>query len=169
MTSTADLQVAQQWLRDFESAIVGNDPSSAAQLFNDDGHWRDLVSFTWNIKTASGLNDIAAMLGATAKQTQARSFTLEQHSLYDEHTLQVWFRFGTAVGLGWGIARLRNGRCWTLLTTLQSLRGFEQRCGQNRNREAGTEHGAHRGKVSWGEAHTCLSSASLSAVNVVSS
>jgi putative flavoprotein involved in K+ transport len=41
--------------------------------------------------------------------------------------IEAWFTFETAVGRGIGHLRLKNGRAWTLLTTLQELKGFEEK------------------------------------------
>ena len=43
-----------QWLSRFEDALTEGDSAAAAELFADDGFWRDLVAFTWNIKTVEG-------------------------------------------------------------------------------------------------------------------
>ena len=43
-----------QWLSDFESALSSGDSAGAAALFHEESFWRDLVAFTWNIKTVEG-------------------------------------------------------------------------------------------------------------------
>ena len=47
------------------------------------------------------------------------------------------------------MARLRAGRCWTLLTTLRQLDGHEEPSGPKR--ELGTQHGATLWRKSWGK------------------
>ena len=42
------------WLGRFEDALAAGDGAAAAELFLDDSFWRDLVAFTWNIKTVEG-------------------------------------------------------------------------------------------------------------------
>jgi putative flavoprotein involved in K+ transport len=39
------------WLQTFEGAVTQGDADAAAGLFAEDGHWRDLVVFTWHIRT----------------------------------------------------------------------------------------------------------------------
>jgi len=34
-----------------EQALAAEDIDAVLDLFVDDGYWRDLISFTWNIKT----------------------------------------------------------------------------------------------------------------------
>ena len=43
-----------QWLSRFDEALTQGDPAAASELFLDDSYWRDLVAFTWNIKTVEG-------------------------------------------------------------------------------------------------------------------
>ena len=52
------------WLAEFGDALAAGDPAAAAALFAPDCYWRDLVAFTWNIKTMEGRDAIAEMLAA---------------------------------------------------------------------------------------------------------
>jgi hypothetical protein len=61
-----------------------------------------------------------------------------------------WFTFETATGRGRGHLRLIGGRAWTLLTTLQELKGFEEK--KRDKRPKGVDHGAYRDRKSWLEA-----------------
>jgi putative flavoprotein involved in K+ transport len=45
-------------------ALTSGDATGAADLFTDDSYLRDLVTFTWNIKTMEGKAAIADMLSA---------------------------------------------------------------------------------------------------------
>ena len=57
MTETAAQPVAAEvdaWLSRFDSALTEGDTAAAAELFTEDSFWRDLVSFTWNLKTVEG-------------------------------------------------------------------------------------------------------------------
>ena len=40
------------WLADFEAALAVRDIERVVAKFAVDSFWRDLVSFTWNIKTS---------------------------------------------------------------------------------------------------------------------
>ena len=55
---------AEHWLAEFGSALAARDISGATALFGDESFWRDLVAFTWNVKTLEGRDAIAAMLDA---------------------------------------------------------------------------------------------------------
>ena len=49
-------------IQENEAALVARDVAAAAELFEPGGFWRDLVSFTWNLHTSEGRDQIAAML-----------------------------------------------------------------------------------------------------------
>ncbi|MDQ4036951.1 MAG: NAD(P)/FAD-dependent oxidoreductase, partial [Actinomycetota bacterium] len=58
----------QAWLSDFESALTAGDAEAAAAMFDEDSYWRDLVAFTWNIKTVEGPQGVRELLAATLQQ-----------------------------------------------------------------------------------------------------
>jgi putative flavoprotein involved in K+ transport len=58
-----------------------------------------------------------------------------------------WFTFETATSRGKGLLRLIGGKAWTLLTTIQELKGFEEK--KRETRPKGVEHGVHAGRKSW--------------------
>ena len=44
----------EEWLARFDEALTAGDTAAASELFLDDSYWRDLVAFTWNLKTVEG-------------------------------------------------------------------------------------------------------------------
>ena len=60
-----------QWLAAFGDALDRGDTQAAADLFAPECYWRDLVSFTWNIKTMEGREAIRKMLDTPARVHQA--------------------------------------------------------------------------------------------------
>jgi hypothetical protein len=58
------------WLSKFGDALAAGDPAAAAGLFTEDCYWRDLIAFTWNIKTLEGRAEIAGMLEETLPWVQ---------------------------------------------------------------------------------------------------
>ena len=133
----------QRWLEKFAAALAKGDIDAASSLFEPGGFWRDLVAFTWTIKTFEGHAEIKAMLAAVLSNVRPSGWGIRGISSPGE----AWFTFETAVGRGIGHLRLREGRAWTLLTTLQELKGFEEKAG--RTREWGTEHGVLPERKSW--------------------
>ncbi len=152
---TATVQPAEtratvvSWLSEFGAALAAGDPAAAAALFHEDCFWRDLIAFTWNIKTMEGRAAVADMLAATLPQVQPAGWRItdgEEPAAADGVT-EAWLDFETAAGRGHGHLRLRDGRCWTLLTTLYELKDHEERHGPGRPK--GTAHGASRDRTSW--------------------
>jgi putative flavoprotein involved in K+ transport len=142
-------QTACTWLADFEATLAGDELDAAVALFGADSYWRDLVAFTWNICTQEGPEAIGRMLQARAAEVQATDFALEGDASEADGVTEAWFSFETAVGRGRGHLRLKDGRAWTLLTTLTELKGFEEKTGVNRVK--GAEHGVHPGRRTWAE------------------
>jgi putative flavoprotein involved in K+ transport len=139
--------VAQDWLRRFDAALTAGDAAAAAGLFLADGFWRDLLAFTWNIRTMEGRDAIAEMLRATLADTRPSAWRLEEPATEADGVVSAWIAFETAVARGRGFVRLRDGLCWTLLTTMLELKGHEERRGPTR--EHGAEHGVQRDRRSW--------------------
>jgi putative flavoprotein involved in K+ transport len=139
------------WLVDFRDALAGGDPAAAAALFTEDCYWRDLIAFTWNIATFEGRAAITGMLAATLPHVQPDGWKVTdgEEPASAGGVTEAWIDFETAAGRGHGHLRLRDGRCWTLLTTLEELRGHEEPHGPSRPK--GAEHGVNRGRVTWRE------------------
>lgn len=146
-------QRATHWLQQFEKALTGSDLKSVTELFAPECYWRDLVSFTWNIKTQEGRDAIQAMLSSQLPHVAPSHFTLAGDATEADGIIDAWFNFETKVARGYGHLRLKAGeqgdQAWTLLTTMVELKGFEERKGEHRIK--GAEHGVHPGRKSWGE------------------
>ena len=138
-------------LETFEAALKSGDTAAAVALFQPDGYWRDLVAFTWNIKTMEGREQIAAMLDAqlnTVKPSKLKIADNETATEADGVT-QAWIAFETGVARGTGFIRVKDGKIWTLLTTMTELKGHEEPKGFKR--PMGAEHGARTDRTSWKE------------------
>ena len=135
------------WLEKLAKALANHDLGGAAALFGEECYWRDLVAFTWTIKTFEGRDEIRAMLAATLAATRPTGFVPLGAVATENGVTEAWFGFETVVGRGTGHLRLKNGKGWTLLTTLQELKGYEERSGPARER--GVEHGVQPDRRSW--------------------
>jgi putative flavoprotein involved in K+ transport len=144
---TTPTERATNWLSAFASASARNDAAGAAAMFDSDSHWRDLIAFSWNIKTVDGRDAIAAMLKATLESTKPTAWKLDGEASEKDGITDAWFTFETATARGRGHVRLKGDKAWTLLTTAQELKGFEEKKGRNRWR--GTDHGVHPGRKNW--------------------
>jgi len=142
-------QKAALWLSGFQDALSRGDANEAALQFAETCFWRDLVAFTWNIVTLEGRDAIAAMLRDALPQMQPGNWAVEGEATGADGLVESWISFETAIGRGKGHLRLKDGKCWTLLTTMTELKGHEERRGTTR--EKGAEHGAAQGRQSWAE------------------
>ena len=145
--STHPTQVASAWLADFASVLERGDIGAAVALFDPEGYWRDLVAFTWNIRTQEGPDAIRAMLQARLADTRPNHFQLEGEATEADGVVDAWFTFETAVARGRGHLRLKAGKAWTLLTTMTELKGHEEPTGTRRVK--GAAHGVQPGRKTW--------------------
>jgi putative flavoprotein involved in K+ transport len=141
---------AERWFREFEAALTAGDVDGVAGLFLEDSYWRDLVSFTWNLKTVEGPAEVADLVKSTVDSVQPSGFAIDGEASEADGVTEAWFTFETAVGRGRGLLRLKDGKAWTLLTTLEELKGFEEQRLQRRPK--GVRHGAFKERVTWKEA-----------------
>lgn len=138
-------------LTKLDEALTAGDIDRAVGLFADTCYWRDLVAFTWNIKTAEGKPAVAAMLKAQLQHVKPTGWRVDEtRDVTDEGgVVTAWLHFETGVGRGYGMVRLQDGRIWTLLTSLSELKGHEEPLGDER--PLGAKHGAGKHRKSWKE------------------
>jgi putative flavoprotein involved in K+ transport len=149
MTVTTPSQRATRWLADFGAALAAGQAQQAAAMFDADSYWRDLIAFTWNIRTQEGPAAIAEMLTVRLADTAPSNFALEGEATEADGVVDAWFTFETRVARGRGHLRLKGDKAWTFLTTMTELKGFEEAHGETRPK--GVEHGPHRGRKTWKE------------------
>ena len=147
-------QRAEQWLGDLESALTAGDVHRAVNLFAPTCFWRDLVAFSWNMTTVENRDGVGGLLAETAARTGASGFHITEGEEPDEAdgVVTAFFSFETAVGRGSGVVRLTDEGAFTFLTTLDELKGHEERKGTTRPR--GVTHGAFKDRVTWKEQRT---------------
>ena len=68
----------QVFLDNFDAALAAGDIDAAVGMFAPECYWRDLVAFTWNIKTVEGHDQIADMLRATLSRVQPKGLSLSE-------------------------------------------------------------------------------------------
>jgi putative flavoprotein involved in K+ transport len=146
-TATATVHA---WLSEFDTALQAQDIQRVLSLFGEECYWRDFLAFTWNLKTSEGKDDIQAMLNATLDSARPSNWQLEGEATQNGELCEAWFTFETAVATGKGYLRLKQGKCWTLLTAMQALNDFPEP--RNDNRPKGAEHGANKQRETWLEA-----------------
>ncbi len=146
MSSNDALTQAQEWGDALEQALQKGDIQKVTQLFGEDSYWRDLTALTWNIHTSEGREDIGKMLLGVDRGAWPRSIKVTSASEVDG-VIEAWYSFENDAIQGLGLFRLREGLCWTLLSTAQSLRQFPEPAGKLR--EMGAEHGSSMSKENW--------------------
>jgi len=141
----------EAFLARFEAALANSDIDGATGLFAEDCYWRDLVSFTWNIKTMEGRAQVRDMLTSCLAGAKPSNWHVASGETATEAdgVVEAWISFETEVARGYGLIRLKDGLIWTLLTTMVELKGFEEKAGFTR--PLGAKHGVHPGAKSWKE------------------
>ncbi|MDT8326565.1 MAG: NAD(P)/FAD-dependent oxidoreductase [Roseovarius sp.] len=151
MLDTTVKDQVTQCLDDFEEALAKGDNARAAGMFEEGGFWRDLVTFTWNIKTMEGRAEIKDMLIQQLDATRPTGWKIAdgEAATEDGGVITAWITFETSVARGYGLIRLRDGKIWTLLTSMVELKGFEEPLGFDR--PLGAKHGAGKHRATWAE------------------
>src|SRR3954447_14284277 len=149
-TAVQPAHAVDQWLASFDEALTAGDPAAAAELFLEDSYWRDLVAFTWNLKTVEGRDGVEDMLGATLAGAKPHNWRVIEPPDEADGVVTAWLEFETETGRGNGLVRLKDGKAWTLLTALYELKGHEEPKGPGRRK--GVRHGATKERETWLEA-----------------
>ena len=81
-----------------------------------------------------------------------RGWAVTEDPTEADGVIEAWVQFETEIGRGQGVLRLIGGKAWTLLTTLDELKGYEQSAGFTRPK--GVVHGADPERRTWLEERT---------------
>jgi cation diffusion facilitator CzcD-associated flavoprotein CzcO len=144
---TEDLAaLVENWLAQFERALADGDGAALQSLFHIDGHWRDILALTWDIRTVSGADAIVGALkahvgraGPTGLRLASQRTAPRQVTRAGTRAIEAFFQFETRDGRGNGIVRLAPDagdgntlKAWTLLTALDEIKGHEEHVGHAR-------------------------------------
>jgi len=136
---TDDISVAaESWLAQFEGALAN--ASELQALFHGESYWRDVLALSWNIQTINGADAIVRELQARCRSAAPTNFQIDQGRAAPRRvtragtpSIETMFKFETADGRGNGVLRLTPDaadgnrlKAWTLLTSLEELKGFEE-------------------------------------------
>jgi putative flavoprotein involved in K+ transport len=92
--------VVDAWLADFQAALTARDVDAAAALFAAESFWRDLVAFTWNIRTVEGPAGVADMLRSQLDAVDPTGFRTTEEPTEAGGVTDAWVEFETAAGRG---------------------------------------------------------------------
>jgi putative flavoprotein involved in K+ transport len=148
LDSTANTKI-QHALSALDRALAAGDIDAALRLFTPDCYWRDFLTFTWNLKTLAGQDEVRAMLEARLKDVQPSAWAMPEGEVASsaDGVTEGFIQFETRVARGEGYIKLKDGRIWILLTTMKELKGHEEPLGPTRPFGAG--HGSHLGDPTW--------------------
>ncbi|MGH1358577.1 MAG: flavin-containing monooxygenase [Burkholderiaceae bacterium] len=139
-------EIAEAWLSQLEQAVAAADAGAIGDLFIADSYWRDALALSWCFETQVGSADIAARLCHLAPEAGLNGLATDYSLLaphrvrrMDQQVVEAFFHFETRVGRGAGVLRLApdpaddaRWRAWTIATTLEELKGFEEALGSRR-------------------------------------
>jgi putative flavoprotein involved in K+ transport len=151
MLDTAPNARMAAFLGRFDAALAAGDVDAAVAMFGKDSYWRDLVAFTWNIKTMEGRDQVRDVLAHCLKGVKPRDWRVAEGEVASEAdgVLESWISFETEAARGYGLIRIKDGAIWTLLTTMVELKGHEEKAGFTR--VLGARHGVNPGAKTWKE------------------
>ncbi|MCB1511688.1 MAG: NAD(P)/FAD-dependent oxidoreductase, partial [Hyphomicrobiaceae bacterium] len=143
---TAPLAAATRWLEAFNAAAEKGDAAALAALFLPEGHWRDVLAFTWDIETMNGRSAIKARFAETLPKIKPGKLTLAAGRTPPREVTRAAMRcvealieFETSIGLCSGAIRLVEDpdgtpdmKAWIVMTTLDEIRGYEEKIERRR-------------------------------------
>ncbi|KAI9011588.1 hypothetical protein DFJ74DRAFT_645576 [Hyaloraphidium curvatum] len=129
--------IASEWLAAFGSALSVGAPAGIAACFSpEEAHWRDILAFSWDIRTTSGAGKIAERLAELLPPAKPRDFRFAEGRTPPRSAkrggrdvVEAIISFETAVGPAFAVARLvKEGdrhAAVSLMTVLDEIRGHE--------------------------------------------
>jgi cation diffusion facilitator CzcD-associated flavoprotein CzcO len=141
-------EIAHQWVRDFDLALMGGDDKAVAELFLPDSHWRNLFGISWQLATFSGnevigreLSRRACGVRATGFRVDATALTPRRSIVAGREVIEAIICFDTVHGPGIGAIRLIHqphapAVAWTISTSLD----FNRICDARANSDAPKSH-----------------------------
>jgi putative flavoprotein involved in K+ transport len=94
-----------------------------------------------------GKASIETMLKQCLAGTKPGNWQIEETPTEADGIIESWLTFETGVARGRGRVRLRDGKAFTLLTSMVELKGHEEAQGESRSK--GVEHGFEQGRKNW--------------------
>lgn len=134
------------WVARLDAAAARRDAAAMADLVDADGFWKDILALKWGYHSHVGRDEIIRALEAGFEHGSPHNFRVSTTRSAPrvvrrsaKTVIEAYFDFDTTYGSGTGFVRLHHDEssaepqtAWIVLTTLQSLYGFEERIGQNR-------------------------------------
>ncbi len=149
------------WLSRFETALTACDANKLSDCFTKDGNWRDVLAFTWHLTPFVGASQIGTGLVERQPSVLAHKFEINPDrseprrvTRLQKDCIEAMIRFETRLGRGEGVLRLiEEGttlKAWALSTSLEEMKGFEEKIGANR--PSGSAYSRNFGGDNWEDA-----------------
>lgn len=168
-TSNSDPQeLASAIVNILNQALEKGDYPAIAQLFANDGYWRDHLALSWSFRTVQGQSNILDFLtncSGSRDGFRLREVAIDTTSQVrapkvipidgkgEVLGIQFFFSIKTILGTGQGLARLIHDdgdwKIFTFYTRIQELKGYEEAI--NEHRPKGVEHGGKPGRKNWAQ------------------
>ncbi|KAI1156390.1 hypothetical protein F4825DRAFT_459136 [Nemania diffusa] len=161
-------RIASNLVDSLNKAIEQEEYSAIANLFVEDGYWRDHLALSWVFRTIQTRPQILDFLKKCAESKDGfrlKSIDVDASTVIrgpkivtvdaagSVSGVEFFIRATTALGTGVGLVRLveQEGqwKIFTLYTRLEELRGHEEAI--NERRAKGVEHGGKPGRKNWAE------------------
>ncbi|KAJ3875643.1 FAD/NAD-P-binding domain-containing protein [Lentinula edodes] len=154
---TESNRIASAWLSQLSYSLEQKDAASCASLFHHNGWLRDLLVFTWNLRTLNGHGQILDYLSSNMESTTISELKINSQDVYFRPSpgdlpgsVSSGFTFSTPIANGRGLFTLTRvasepgvWKAFTLLVSLDSLKGHEP---------IGAEQGVYHGNLlCWSE------------------
>ncbi|KAL9131118.1 MAG: hypothetical protein Q9217_000880 [Psora testacea] len=132
---------AHEWVSSFKH-LLSEVAAPSKRLFLKESYWRDLLCMTWDFHTLQGYDQITRFIEGSSKDCRISNLSLDKSAAHkmpqvatfgDLKVIQAFLKIETSSGRGEGLVRLlpdmNDGGRWkafTLFTTLQELKGYEE-------------------------------------------
>ncbi|HKH27783.1 MAG TPA: hypothetical protein VKA61_05525, partial [Sphingomicrobium sp.] len=67
----------ENWLKQFEGALIQSDDALLASLFHHQSYWRDVLALSWRIMTVNGADAILSELKTSLPLTRPSNFKID--------------------------------------------------------------------------------------------
>ncbi|KAH7874925.1 dimethylaniline monooxygenase [Lentinula edodes] len=148
--------IASAWLSQLSHSLDLKNAASCASLFHPNGWLRDLLVFTWNLRTLNGHGQILDYLSSNVESTTIFELKITEDAYFKPSpgdlpgSVSSGFTFSTPIANGKGLFTLTQvasepgvWKAFTLLVSLDSLKGHEP---------IGAEQGVYHGNsLCWSE------------------
>ena len=155
----SEAALVEQWLGRLDAALQRKSASALAALFVADGHWRDLLAFTWFITPCHGAEQIGSLMAAKQGAARVHGLAIAQGRMPPRRVqragvdvIEEIIQFETGVGRGFCVVRLvaaEPSKAFQLMTGLHELKGFEEKIGKRR--PTGEAYSRNFGGMNWTE------------------